>query len=119
MNPVSIVPEVAAQVKCLTCGASNRLGDRFCISCGAALAQSEVAGHRLGEQAVIPPIALPDDVPAEVVALVNTQVLEMQSRLLDRIDLLDRQLADLQMDQVRARKPWWKALKPIVHTSFP
>jgi tetratricopeptide (TPR) repeat protein len=59
-------------------------------------------------------IHLPDGVPVEVVALVDTQVMAVEARPVERVNMLDKQVADLQMDQVRAGKPWYRQMAVMI-----
>jgi tetratricopeptide (TPR) repeat protein len=128
MNPVSPAQEVPPQVACPQCGTGNPAHNKFCRNCGALLSQPSVKVHGSelangdGDQALETPFAVSqpehvdihprEGVPAEVEAPVSSQMLE--SRLAERVDMLDKQLADLQIDQVQMSKPWYRQMAVLI-----
>lgn len=92
-----------ASVVCTRCGTVNSGNHKFCVTCGTLLPANVSIGA-----------AAPSPMPPEIAALVNVQVNEIQNRLLDRIAMLDRQVADLQIDQVRERRPWYRDIGLLI-----
>jgi len=130
MNPLSPAQKVPPQVACPQCGTGNPAHNKFCRNCGALMSQPTVRVHLSdlangdGNQPPETPVAVrhPEHVdihpreglPAEVEAPVSSRMLELESRLSERLDLLDKQLADLQMDQVQASRPWYRQISVLV-----
>jgi tetratricopeptide (TPR) repeat protein len=130
MNPVSPAQDVPPQVACPQCGTGNPAHNKFCRHCGALMSQPSVKVHVSepangeGDRALETPVAvshpehvdihLREGVPAEVEALVSSRMLELENRLAERVDMLDRQLADLQMDQVKVSRPWYRQMPVVI-----
>ncbi len=130
MNPVSPAQDVPSQVACPQCGTGNPRHNKFCMNCGALMSQPSVKVHTSGlangdgDQTLETPVTvsrpkrtdthLHEGVPADVEASVSSRMLDLESRLAERVDLLDKQLADLQMDQVQMGRPWYRQMAVLV-----
>jgi tetratricopeptide (TPR) repeat protein len=110
--PTPATTETSA--KCPACGAANAPGSKFCLTCGTALAETgegEGAASRGAEGLEV------NREHQGLATVVAAEISDVQERLLDRIATLDKQIADLQMDQVRAGKPWWQTPSVLIALS--
>lgn len=107
-TPASTDP--SDQLVCTSCGAANAKSSKVCFKCGSALALASATTPDGGIQTIQADIAVvpASSISGELAALVKVEINEVQERLLDRIATIDKQVADLQVDQVKAGKPWWQ-----------
>jgi tetratricopeptide (TPR) repeat protein len=81
-----------------------------------SLAQPTVKVYALAAQESRPVSSKPehadihtsDGVPAEVAALVSSQVTAVEGRLMERVDVLEKQVADLRRERAQASRPWYR-----------
>jgi hypothetical protein len=119
-------------IECPKCRTANEDYKKFCDNCGALLyredsqSQGDV-GHNPTEQEAVSS-TLPSQAtetnadessagtPHSTFRIPHSDD-PMHLRMMERMDLLDRQVANLQMDQVQARRPWFRDL-PILISLF-
>lgn len=105
-------------VKCQACGAENEPSSKFCLTCGSALADPAEGQIPVAHNGQAEPDGSMAGVAHETLALmVATEINDVQERLLDRVATLDKQVADLQIDQVRAGRPWWQTPSILIALS--
>lgn len=109
-SPTSTAASTESHLKCTACGAENEPGSKYCLTCGSALILPDsVPSSEDAQPAVVDLTVVPaSSVSSELGALVKVEINEVQERLLDRIATLDKQVADLQMDQVKNNKRWFQ-----------